>query len=220
MGLAVMARARFLPCPARDVGLGVSLSFLLPVPARTHINIAIVMDGGASPEIEIDKDLEKGPDSKSEISLFFFLEVLMARQDEGEEEVAWPQIPAQTQHEQNSGTSTYLVSVWVSVSRPVVEGEGINNQSGNDVPSPSRSLGDFDDSANALWSLYGKEAKNHDEAEIKTLKDDMDGVLIFVRIYYLPISGTVDRIDDILASGRFILRGSHIIRRTKDPGHR
>ena len=178
MGLAVMARARFLPCPARDVGLGISLSLCFSVPARTHINIAIVMDGSASPEI--DKDLERGPDSKSEISLFFSLEVLTARQDEG------PQIPAQTQHEQNSGTGTYLVSAWVSVNRPVVEGEGINNQSGNDVPNPS---GDFDDSANALWSLYGKEAKNHDEAEITTLKDDMDGVLIFVRIYYLPISG-------------------------------
>ena len=42
-------------------------------------------------------------------------------------------------------------------------------------------IGDFDDSANALWTLYGKEAKSHDEARIETLKDDMDGVLIFVR---------------------------------------
>ena len=44
-------------------------------------------------------------------------------------------------------------------------------------------VGDFDDSANALWTLYGKEAKSHDEARIETLKDDMDGVLIFVRLY-------------------------------------
>jgi len=42
---------------------------------------------------------------------------------------------------------------------------------------------DFDDSANALWSLYGKEAKGHDEATIQTIKDEMDGVLIFVRSY-------------------------------------
>ncbi|KAH9998669.1 hypothetical protein BJV77DRAFT_940547, partial [Russula vinacea] len=42
-------------------------------------------------------------------------------------------------------------------------------------------IGDFDGSANALWTLYGKEAKTHDEARIHTLKDDMDGVLIFVR---------------------------------------
>jgi hypothetical protein len=42
---------------------------------------------------------------------------------------------------------------------------------------------DFDDSANALWSLYVKEAKGHDEATIQTIKDDMDGALIFVRSY-------------------------------------
>ena len=47
-------------------------------------------------------------------------------------------------------------------------------------------VGDFDDSANALWTLYGKEAKSHDEARIETLKDDMDGVLIFVRLYFPP----------------------------------
>jgi Family of unknown function (DUF6535) len=46
-----------------------------------------------------------------------------------------------------------------------------------------RMIGDFDDSANALWTLYGKEAKSHDEARIETLKDNMDGVLIFVRLY-------------------------------------
>jgi hypothetical protein len=40
---------------------------------------------------------------------------------------------------------------------------------------------DFDDSANALWSLYVKETKSHDEATVGTIKDDMDGVLIFVR---------------------------------------
>ena len=39
---------------------------------------------------------------------------------------------------------------------------------------------DFDDSANALWSRYRSEAEGHDTATIKTLKDDMDGLLIFV----------------------------------------
>jgi hypothetical protein len=43
-------------------------------------------------------------------------------------------------------------------------------------------IGDFNISANPLWALYGKEAKSHDEARIQTLKEDMDGVLIFVRI--------------------------------------
>jgi hypothetical protein len=48
-----------------------------------------------------------------------------------------------------------------------------------------RMIGDFDGSANALWSLYGKESKSHDEARIQPLKDDMDGVLIFVRPYFV-----------------------------------
>jgi len=48
-----------------------------------------------------------------------------------------------------------------------------------------RMIGDFDDSANALWSLHEKEAKSHDEARIQSLKDDMDGVLIFVRFHSL-----------------------------------
>lgn len=52
-------------------------------------------------------------------------------------------------------------------------------------------IGDFDDSANALWALYGKEAKSHDEAGIQTLKEDMDGVLIFVRLYSVcPTAGS------------------------------
>ncbi|KAF8474331.1 hypothetical protein DFH94DRAFT_635772, partial [Russula ochroleuca] len=50
------------------------------------------------------------------------------------------------------------------------------NQSLEDSESHDQ---DFDDSANELWSLYGKEAKSQDEARIKTLKDDMDGVLIY-----------------------------------------
>ena len=55
-------------------------------------------------------------------------------------------------------------------------------------------IGDFDGSANALWTLYGSEAKSHDEARINTLKDDMDGVLIFVSSYlaYVP---TFDHAD-------------------------
>lgn len=57
-----------------------------------------------------------------------------------------------------------------------------------------RMIGDFDDSANALWTLYGKEAKSHDQSRIQTLKDDMDGVLIFVRFY--------SRLSDRQAWGR------------------
>ena len=54
----------------------------------------------------------------------------------------------------------------------------------NYEPEEKRMIGDFYGSANALWTLYGKEAKSHDEARIHTLKDDMDGVLIFVRSYF------------------------------------
>ena len=40
---------------------------------------------------------------------------------------------------------------------------------------------DFDSGANALWSLYRSEANGRDKSRIETLKDDMDGVLIFFR---------------------------------------
>lgn len=49
----------------------------------------------------------------------------------------------------------------------------------DDPPQESQEW-DFDDRADALWSLYGKEAKNYDEATVNTLKVDMDGLLIFV----------------------------------------
>ena len=40
---------------------------------------------------------------------------------------------------------------------------------------------DFEESANALWSLYGKEARSHDEATVQILMDSMGSVLTFVR---------------------------------------
>jgi hypothetical protein len=57
---------------------------------------------------------------------------------------------------------------------------------GSSCPEPEekRMIGDFDGSANTLWTLHGKEAKSNDEARIQTLKEDMDGVLIFVRPYF------------------------------------
>jgi hypothetical protein len=41
-----------------------------------------------------------------------------------------------------------------------------------------RMIGDFNGSANSLWTPYGQEAKGHDESRIQTLKGDMDGVLL------------------------------------------
>ena len=48
-------------------------------------------------------------------------------------------------------------------------------------------IGDFHGSDNTLWSLYGTEAKNYDGARIQPLKKDMDGVLIFVRPYFVSV---------------------------------
>ncbi|KAI9463038.1 hypothetical protein F5148DRAFT_982507, partial [Russula earlei] len=57
---------------------------------------------------------------------------------------------------------------------------------------------DFDDSANVLWSLYGKEARGHDGATIQTLKDDMDGVLIFAGLFSAALTAFIlDRSQNI-----------------------
>ena len=48
-------------------------------------------------------------------------------------------------------------------------------------PEEPRMIGDFGGSSNPLWTLFRDEAKSYDDARINTLKDDMDGVLIFVR---------------------------------------
>ena len=65
--------------------------------------------------------------------------------------------------------------------------EGVNNQTDPSIfPEESHEQRrDFNDSANNLWFLYGKKAKNHDQARIETLKDDMDGILIFVCACFL-----------------------------------
>ena len=44
-------------------------------------------------------------------------------------------------------------------------------------------VGDFDGSSNELWTLFKDEARNHDVAQIYTLKEDMESALIFVRSY-------------------------------------
>jgi hypothetical protein len=54
---------------------------------------------------------------------------------------------------------------------------GSSNRRG---PQENRMIGDFDSSADPLWTLYGREAKSHDQSRIQTLKDNLDGVVIFV----------------------------------------
>ena len=51
---------------------------------------------------------------------------------------------------------------------------------------------DFDEGANDLWSLYGKEALTYGESRIKTLKDDMGSVLIFVRVWFPSVDQNFD----------------------------
>ncbi|KAI9456395.1 hypothetical protein BJY52DRAFT_1212975, partial [Lactarius psammicola] len=65
-------------------------------------------------------------------------------------------------------------------------GGGATGNSSSDGLFPPRShkeRRDFDDGANALWSLYGKEAKTHDEARFLSLAADMDGVLLFAGLF-------------------------------------
>ena len=70
-------------------------------------------------------------------------------------------------------------------------------------------IGDFNDNANSLWSLHLEEALSHDEARIHSLKDDMDSVLIFVRVVF-P-SFFFSELNELCNSGRFILRCRHFL---------
>lgn len=60
--------------------------------------------------------------------------------------------------------------------------EGHSSHSDHRSQGAPNERGDFDDGANALWSLYGKEAQAHDETLFQSLSADMDGVPTFVRI--------------------------------------
>ncbi|KAH9012449.1 hypothetical protein EDB84DRAFT_960623 [Lactarius hengduanensis] len=81
--------------------------------------------------------------------------------------------------------------------------DGPSNSAGDDhQPSDTQLMpsviGDFDDSANALWSLHKKEAKRHDEARIQSRKDDMDGVLIFAGLFSAAlVSFITDKVHDL-----------------------
>ena len=50
--------------------------------------------------------------------------------------------------------------------------------------SPADSTADSDDLASAkLWAVYISEAEKYDKALVESWKSDMDGLLIFVRVY-------------------------------------
>ena len=63
------------------------------------------------------------------------------------------------------------------------------------LPEEPRMIGDFEGSSNALWTLYKEEAKNHDDARINTLKEDMESALIFVRSYPIWTYGELGHTD-------------------------
>ncbi|KAH9008787.1 hypothetical protein EDB85DRAFT_1542858 [Lactarius pseudohatsudake] len=65
-------------------------------------------------------------------------------------------------------------------------GGGESGNPSSEGPSPPRSHNerrDFDDGANVLWTLYGKEAKTHDEARFERLAADMDGIPTFAGLF-------------------------------------
>ncbi|KAH9074320.1 hypothetical protein EDB83DRAFT_2549766 [Lactarius deliciosus] len=65
-------------------------------------------------------------------------------------------------------------------------GGGESGNPSSEGPFPPRSheeRRDFDDGANVLWTLYGKEAKTHDEARFERLAADMDGIPTFAGLF-------------------------------------
>ena len=81
----------------------------------------------------------------------------------------------------------------------------------NDSSPEPRMIGDFHGSTNKLWSLYREEAESHDKARIEPLKEDMDGVLIFVRpILSAPLTESVMLIHTF--TGWFVLGCADVVR--------
>ncbi|KAI9461291.1 hypothetical protein BJY52DRAFT_1211179 [Lactarius psammicola] len=58
-----------------------------------------------------------------------------------------------------------------------------NSPDGPSLSEAQSERRDFDDGANALWSLYGKEAQTHDEALFQGLLADMNGVPTFAGLF-------------------------------------
>ena len=72
-------------------------------------------------------------------------------------------------------------------------------------------IGDLIDNTNKLWSLYGEEAESHDKSRIGPLKEDMEGVLVFVRPFLsAPITESVMLIHTF--TGWLILGCADIVR--------
>jgi len=55
----------------------------------------------------------------------------------------------------------------------------------NDIHDTHHDAEDYDERASKFWSVYVEEAESYDKAQVETWKDDMEGIIIFVR---LPVS--------------------------------
>lgn len=77
---------------------------------------------------------------------------------------------------------------------------------------------DFDDGANALWSLYGKMAETNDEARFLSLAGDMDAVGFFVRVSLQSSCSGCDLDSSTgIPLGCFIFCCSRLLPRSKYP---
>lgn len=159
-----------------------------------------------------DHDIEQGQEGES--GSFLPSECWLPWDEEGLQQTALPEGAAAPPQHGRPETGAYLVHM-EDIRRLTGSVEGINDPS--QTPKSSNGTAqDFDEGSDDLWSLYGKEAKSHDEEWIKVLKEDMDAILIFVRASFFCSAG-VD-VNSIPIPGWFILCCSHRVRRPKDSG--
>ncbi|KAH9029914.1 hypothetical protein EDB85DRAFT_1866826, partial [Lactarius pseudohatsudake] len=59
----------------------------------------------------------------------------------------------------------------------------VNPPDGSSRPEAQSKRRDFDEGANALWSLYSKEAQTHDETLLERMSADMNGVPTFAGLF-------------------------------------
>jgi len=71
----------------------------------------------------------------------------------------------------------------------------------NDNRAINHDAEEYDERAAKFWSVYVEEAESHDKALIETWKDDMEGIIVFVRL--LISSHCLSSVYSLL-SGRFI----------------
>jgi hypothetical protein len=76
-------------------------------------------------------------------------------------------------------------------------------------PDEPQMKGDFDSGADDLWILYGKAAKEFDESHIQTVKEEMNDVFLFVRLYLYHAHNRLGYTDTLFPTGCLILRHRH-----------